>query len=694
MTQKQKNKRCLVDSNTRQRIICVLGITYLTILSFQTHVEALDNNTNTTNNSQPLMETTLNGLISSTTPVPTTTTSIDKNEDEDNVESSTVIGEPLSVNKGENDTITVTIPPEEEKLPSTTVTSSSESELGTSTPSNNGEEATLKPELQPKSISHDDGNLNTAVDEDENAQSDKIKISPEDESPAPSRFSKVNMTHSDLVFETGTKNEQESADAWHDLQKKTKKGLTKIIGALVPFALNMSSEAKISSNCSGAFLKWILSMNQLKAWSLKMLDASGKPSAGLLEGSLTMFGNHRECLKVRAPDDDEIDFADGAFREYFRGKYCIIQAKPWLPKKDKFYNLNAKLKQIVESDSDNEWYDKTIFEEFAEWFLAFNFVSMRFDICVPSLCGRQDMQKVINYLMDGVDLRARVLRCETDASDKPNSPTGVTIESPLDLTLSESSQITITALASSANMEYNRGGLFNFANIGLIGWVLIPVTTILIVTLATCLSLVVGSNNKQSNLQAAETRDKKTSRLRHTIKSLSLSKSVNSHLNIDYDQVASDKPLSIYGLRFVLVIWIIIVDSAVNLKYEYLRELLMLKDFIFWWPMQIIINSTLQFDSLILVTAFVMGYRHCFNDHVTTAKAMTKYVLDKYIRLMPSIMLMVSMTVLLPLMYKGPVWNDYVLQQSTVCQSNGLINAFFLQNYLDYKQIVSRQSHF
>ena len=36
-----------------------------------------------------------------------------------------------------------------------------------------------------------------------------------------------------------------------------------------------------------------------------MIDAMGKPSAGLLDGAITMFGNYRQCMGIRAYEDDE-----------------------------------------------------------------------------------------------------------------------------------------------------------------------------------------------------------------------------------------------------------------------------------------------------------------------------------------------------------------------------------------------------
>lgn len=528
--------------------------------------------------------------------------------------------------------------------------------------------------IEPKSInraSSDENSLSHSGDNDNDEPRSNLSIAsnnkPNDSmGKKSSKYVSINMTLIDQIYNQGRKDEQETVDSWHMMGKKLKKGVTGIIGSAVPFALNMSQRAKISNNCTGAVLKWILSMNQLKAWAMRMLDASGKPIAGLLEGSMTMFGNYRQCLKVRAPDDDEIEFA-GEFREYFRGKYCIIQAKPWLPEKSRFYNLNTKLNSLVNSEEDNQWYDRSILDELGEWMLAFNFVNIRFDVCVPSLCSREDIQKAVNFLVDGLDLKARVLRCEMDSLDSSFAAVAQ-VES-------SSQEIADALFAVSTRHSSSQ---FNLGTFTQLGWILIPLIAIMVVLIATSLSLTIDTEDQE-----------KTNKFKHTIKSLSLKRSVNSHLNVDYDQLADDKPLSLYGIRFILVLWVILVESAVNLKFEYLRELMMLKELIFWWPMQFIINSTLQYDSFILLTAFTMGYKNCLNDGAKNAKNLIRFIVDKYIRLMPSIMFMVALVILLPLVYRGPVWNDYVTKQSAVCQSNGWVNSIFLQNYLPYDKIVS-----
>ncbi|KAG8280490.1 hypothetical protein J6590_081331 [Homalodisca vitripennis] len=48
-------------------------------------------------------------------------------------------------------------------------------------------------------------------------------------------------------------------------------------------------------------------------WALKMVDAAGKPGAGILDGNIMSLGNYDECLSVSAPGG------------LFRGQQCIVE---------------------------------------------------------------------------------------------------------------------------------------------------------------------------------------------------------------------------------------------------------------------------------------------------------------------------------------------------------------------------------
>lgn len=180
------------------------------------------------------------------------------------------------------------------------------------------------------------------------------------------------------------------------------------------------------------------------------------------------------------------------------------------------------------------------------------------------------------------------------------------------------------------------------------------------------------------------------SKTQSLITSMSVYRSLSHIKNVQLDRINDSKPVFLYALRLLIVLWIFLVSLTSQLNFQYLREMLHLRDVIMMWPMQLIVNSSLQFDALILLTAFTYSYQN-INSNL---KDLVKYNLGKYSRLMPSIMLLVALTIVTPLLYqnKSPVWHDFVDQPAQVCKSNGLINLFFLQNLLQYEQICLPQT--
>lgn len=70
----------------------------------------------------------------------------------------------------------------------------------------------------------------------------------------------------------------------------------------------------------------------------------------------------------------------------------MFEFKPYLPKKPAFYGINTKLKAVqipVEEDS--------IFKLLTDHAVLLNVASLRMDLCVPSLCEKEDMQKIVSF---------------------------------------------------------------------------------------------------------------------------------------------------------------------------------------------------------------------------------------------------------------------------------------------------------
>lgn len=450
------------------------------------------------------------------------------------------------------------------------------------------------------------------------ARSQKPKIPP------------VNFTHVDALFSATFDDEQVLAK-WRHMDKQITDGVRSILKIVFPQIVNMASDAKVSGNCSGAILKWILNLRNLRSWAVKMLDAIGKPSAGILEGSLTMFGNYRECLSVRAPDEDDIELYD-EFREYFRGQYCVLELKPYLPKRAPFYSLNSTVASLMRNTY--KYYEKSVYDELAELAMAFNFVNVRADLCVPSLCSRDDLQRVADFLANKADMRARVLRCEVEPQHA-------------------SEYVEDTHLL----------------------WAMLFVIVFLLVLLSTAGTCFYASRKSASG----------KSRAQSLLTSMSLYRSLAHIKHVHMDSINDSKPVFLYALRLLVVLWVMLVSLVQMLEFQFLRELLSLRALIMHWPMQLLVNSSLQYDALILLTAFTYSYTN-INSNL---RDLVKYNLAKYSRLMPSIMVLVALMVITPLLYayQAPAWRDFVDGPAQVCKSNGLINLTFLQNLLSYEQM-------
>lgn len=178
------------------------------------------------------------------------------------------------------------------------------------------------------------------------------------------------------------------------------------------------------------------------------------------------------------------------------------------------------------------------------------------------------------------------------------------------------------------------------------------------------------------------------SRRKSILSSMSVTRSLKHFTQIDCDSIQEQKSVALYGLRTIFVYWFMLVQMTVNLNYQFLRESQTLRHLVIqYWPMQILVNSTMQYDSLILITAFTFAY--CQFD--SSIRDHLKYAIDKYVRLLPSILFMVAITILTPLIYiKSPVWKDFADEPAKVCTANGYVNIFFLQNFISYSKMVSQ----
>ncbi|XP_022258231.1 nose resistant to fluoxetine protein 6-like [Limulus polyphemus] len=188
---------------------------------------------------------------------------------------------------------------------------------------------------------------------------------------------------------TSVVNTTNSQQRWVDVENTVKDAINTIMKHLLPSMLRITSKVHISSPCLSRLLKMVISVRQLKSWAIRMLDASGKPFSGLLDGTLTDFGSYEECLNI-------IVKVEKRKRELFRGKYCLLEIIPNLP---------------LETEQLEHGLHETLLQDLAGMSGYLSFLHHTVGVCIPSTCTAEDLANVARAVAD-LKFQVSVPHCE------------------------------------------------------------------------------------------------------------------------------------------------------------------------------------------------------------------------------------------------------------------------------------------
>ncbi|KAH7982137.1 hypothetical protein HPB52_003276 [Rhipicephalus sanguineus] len=128
-----------------------------------------------------------------------------------------------------------------------------------------------------------------------------------------------------------------------------------VLHKIFPLMVRASSEVEIGPECMASYFKLFLGLRKLKGWAVRLVDATGKPADGLLEGTMAFVGAFDECLDTVVWDEHD------SSRLVFRGRYCTAQVAPKFTLRDLFHNesqahneLATYLPKKAEGDYDLE----------------------------------------------------------------------------------------------------------------------------------------------------------------------------------------------------------------------------------------------------------------------------------------------------------------------------------------------------
>ncbi|XP_075736091.1 nose resistant to fluoxetine protein 6 isoform X3 [Rhipicephalus microplus] len=181
-------------------------------------------------------------------------------------------------------------------------------------------------------------------------------------------------------------------ELWQTYDKGLRGQVDNLLRQALPYLLEIG-DVGIDIRCAQSLLKIVFGLRKLEKWAFKqkndlsttamakkLLDSIGRPPSGILDVTMSDYGDYDQCLEVvsltRSGDED------------FRGQHCNIQVEhPHIPALTK--HAIARLPQILKEDS--------VYKDVLLTYTRLQTsIAVRVGICVPSTCSKDDVFKMLN----------------------------------------------------------------------------------------------------------------------------------------------------------------------------------------------------------------------------------------------------------------------------------------------------------
>uniref|UniRef100_A0A034VQ95 nose resistant to fluoxetine protein 6 n=1 Tax=Bactrocera dorsalis TaxID=27457 RepID=A0A034VQ95_BACDO len=159
-----------------------------------------------------------------------------------------------------------------------------------------------------------------------------------------------------------------------------------------------------SPKCRRQMRRFLDGLDNFDFWALKMHDATGKITSGILNGNINQPGDFDQCLGISSVADDAAAVDDEADAE-IKGQYCLAYAQPVLPHNSK--RLRALFK-LIQSHGPF----KSEFNDPGHRVPRYSLIN--WGICVPDACSYQDVEYTVKEYLNnlttstGISFQVRV----------------------------------------------------------------------------------------------------------------------------------------------------------------------------------------------------------------------------------------------------------------------------------------------
>lgn len=146
----------------------------------------------------------------------------------------------------------------------------------------------------------------------------------------------------------------------------------------------------------------------------------------------------------------------------------------------------------------------------------------------------------------------------------------------------------------------------------------------------------------------------------------------------------------VHGLRFWTISWIILGHTMQYTEWAGFARAYQVEQNITSFLLHPLLNATFSVDTFFLISGLLTTY-------VTWTITRGQYwrfnkfafLISRYLRLTPQVLLVILIFIVFPLMGDGPYWRGMIQKESDRCKQNWWVSALYLQSFVRSDQIVS-----
>ncbi|XP_023240696.1 nose resistant to fluoxetine protein 6-like [Centruroides sculpturatus] len=485
----------------------------------------------------------------------------------------------------------------------------------------------------------------------------------------------------------------------------------KALKQLLPIFMSMSSELKLSNNCTFAFLQVVRGLREFRPWTMKLIDANSKIPEGILYGSMSTFGSYDECLSVVVDEEDP---------NSMKGQYCSINISPYLPPRPRQYTFDSAFQEYPVLK-------KKLHEmHMSDLMPSYYFIQHRFGLCLPSSCSRKDVEEMTSLASHHMKINVSVVHCEIKTEltlSKGQIITGslilsVTIFIALVTMLDVIPRIysSIFKTKTLKNKEEKQSALRRFTEAcsfySNIKYILTTETsTNSLRPLHGALRRFTEACSFYSNIKYILTTETSTNSLRplHGIRFISCTWIILGHTyycknyieigalrrfteacsfysNIKYiltTETSTNSLRPLHGIRFISCTWIILGHTYYCKNYIEIAALSKVKELGYGIMFQVVLNAGFAADTFFFLSGLLVVY--------TTLQKMQEcngrfniiyFYFRRYWRLTPAFMLATGLIIMGPIYGSGPIWQETLKPFVDGCEKNWWTNLLYISNII------------